>query len=81
VELLIATPFVRKLIEENNLEELENAMKQGGYYGMQTFNQVVLKYYQEEKITLEVALEGASNPEELLLSIRGIEEDRGIKFE
>lgn len=73
VEVLINTPLVKKLIEENNLSEITNLMKQGQYYGMQTFNQALIKLFQSGEVKLEDALAAAANPEELMLSIRGIQ--------
>ena len=48
-------------------------MKQGQYYGMQTFNQALLALYKEGAIELEDALYAATNPEELMLTIRGVQ--------
>ncbi|MFH1259909.1 MAG: type IV pilus twitching motility protein PilT [Elusimicrobiota bacterium] len=73
VEVLVASPLVRKLIEENSLTEISNVIKQGSYYGMQNFNQALLKLTNQNLVTLEEALSAASNPEELMLAIRGIE--------
>lgn len=73
VEVLVVTALVKKLIAESNTGELANAIKQGGYYGMQTFNQSLVKLINEKEVTLEAALEAASNPEELMLAVRGIE--------
>lgn len=72
VEILVATPYIKKLIEENNLGEIRKAMQEGAYYGMQTFNQALVTLYKAGKVTLEDALVNASNPEELMLNIRGI---------
>jgi len=79
VEVLIATPLIRKLIEENNLSEIYQHIEKGDYYGMQTFNQSLYKLYQEEKIDLDTALKASSNPEELMLKIRGIDTSSGSK--
>lgn len=73
VEVLIVTPLVKKLIEENNLSEIINVMKQGEYYGMQTFNQALIKLFKKGDIKLEDALYAATNPEELMLTVRGIQ--------
>lgn len=72
VEILIVTPYIKKLIEENNLGDLRKAIQDGGYYGMQSFNQMLVALYKDGKISLEEALTHASNPEELMLNIRGI---------
>jgi twitching motility protein PilT len=73
VEILLVTPLIKKMIEENNLSEVISLMKQGKYYGMQTFNQALISLFQGGEIKLEDALSAASNPEELMLSIRGIQ--------
>jgi len=73
VEVLVVTPLIKKYIQENNLAEISNLLKQGQYYGMQTFNQALLKLYKEGKVKLEDALEVAPSPEELMMSIHGIE--------
>ncbi len=73
VEVMVVTPLIKKLIEENDLSEVVNMMKQGQYYGMQTFNQALINLYQSGGIKLEDALSAASNPEELMLSVRGVQ--------
>ena len=72
------------MIEDNNLGEISNLMRQGQYYGMQTFNQALIKLFQSGEIKLEDALAAATNPEELMLNIRGIQsgaEDANSIFE
>ncbi|MFH1283527.1 MAG: PilT/PilU family type 4a pilus ATPase [bacterium] len=83
IEVLVCTAIVRKMIEENTLGEISNIIKQGAYYGMQTFNQALVKLYNEKLVTLEDALNTASNPEELMLTVRGIESgtDAGNMFD
>lgn len=73
VEVLVVTALVKKMIEDNNLAEISTLMKQGSYYGMQTFNQALLNLYNNGEVTLEDALASASNPEELMLAIRGVQ--------
>jgi len=73
VEVLVVTPAVKKCIEERNLGDILNLMKQGKLYGMQTFNQALLELFKKGLISLEDALQAASSPEDLLLAIKGIE--------
>lgn len=73
IEVLICNPTVRKAIEENDLAEVANQQRAGQYYGMQTFNQALVALYNENKIRLEDAQTAATNPEELMLALRGIE--------
>ncbi|MDH5661531.1 MAG: PilT/PilU family type 4a pilus ATPase [Elusimicrobiota bacterium] len=79
VEVLVATALVKKLIEENRIGETLGTMEKGDYYGMQSFNQALQKLYSKEMVKLEDALASASNPEELLLYIRGIDSGSGAK--
>jgi twitching motility protein PilT len=48
-------------------------------YGSHAFDQSLLRLYQEEKISYEVALAAATNPDDFALKLRGIEgtSDRG----
>ena len=71
-EVLVVTALVRKAIADNQMQDVLEAIRQGQYYGMQTFHQALLKLYKDGQIKLEEALEAASNPEELMMAIRGI---------
>lgn len=73
VEILVVTPAVKKCIEENTLGDILPLMKQGNLYGMQTFNQALLEYFNKGIISLENALLAATSPEDLMLAIKGIE--------
>ncbi len=72
IEVLVVTSLVKKLIEDNDLTEITQAMEQGGYYGMQTFTQSLLQMYNNGLANLEDVLAAATNPEELVLQIKGI---------
>jgi twitching motility protein PilT len=75
VEILIVTPNVKKLILENNLSDITKAIEKGAYYGMQTFNQSLIGLYKKKLVDLEEVLQAASNPDDVMLAIRGIEQD------
>jgi pilus retraction protein PilT len=72
VEILVNNLTVQKLIYENKVEKLPAAIETGTDDGMQTFNQSLLKLYNEKLITREVALEYSSNPEALQMNMQGI---------
>ncbi len=72
VELMVATPTVRELLHEGKTKELYKALKEGSYFGTQTFNQSLKELYARDLITLEEALTAADNPDELKLDVRGI---------
>ena len=80
---MVVTPIIRKYILENTLGEISNIMKQGSYYGMQTFHQALVALIQKNEISLETALEASSNPEEVMMAVRGVQtgsENSGTTF-
>ncbi|MCX5782367.1 MAG: PilT/PilU family type 4a pilus ATPase [Elusimicrobia bacterium] len=73
VEVLVVNGIIKKLIEDSKLSEVLSQMKQGQYYGMQTFNQALVGLLRANEIKLEDALLASANPEEIKLAIRGIQ--------
>ncbi len=80
VEILINTPTVRKLLEENRLEKISVAIETGVDDGMQNFNQHLLKLVQAGIVSEEEALTKASNPEALKMNLRGIFLSEGARI-
>ena len=72
VEIMINTPTVRKLIEDNRLDKLHAAIETGTEDGMQTFNQSLFKLVKAKMVTEENALAKATNAEALKMNFRGI---------
>ena len=72
IEIMLNTPMVKKLIEENRVEKLPAAVETGSEDGMQSFNQSLLGLVNEGLITEEDALKMASNPESLKMNLKGI---------
>jgi twitching motility protein PilT len=72
VEILTVTPLVRKLVEEGKTAQISSVISSGKFYGMQTFNQSLISFYQNGIICFEDALDASSNPEEFRLNVRGI---------
>ena len=73
VEIMKGTPAISNIIAERNFDELEEAIKRGGNEGMVTFNRCLYQLVKEDKITAEVGASAASNREEFLLLVRGME--------
>ncbi len=65
VEIMVNTPTIAKLIEEGRTGQLYSAINEGGYWGMQTMNQSLVKYWRAGVISLEDALAYAGNLTEL----------------
>jgi twitching motility protein PilT len=72
LEIMINTPTVRKLIEDNRLEKLAAAIEVGRDDGMQNFNQALFDLVKAGKVTEKEALAKASNPETLKMNFQGI---------
>jgi twitching motility protein PilT len=70
VEVMIATPTVSKLIEEGKTGGLYDAIKEGEYWGMQTMNKCLDKYFRAGIISEEDAMTYAGNPTELRQMLR-----------
>lgn len=72
VEIMINTPTVKKMIEENRLDKLAAAIETGTDDGMINFNQSLFKLVQEGKVSKEEALAKATNPQALEMNFKGI---------
>jgi twitching motility protein PilT len=75
VEVLVSTGNVRDcIIEAEKTPLLHQIMRESvTSHGMQTFDQALMKLYQEEIITLDDALRASSKPHELTLRLKGIQ--------
>jgi len=79
-EILINTPTVRKLLEENRLDKLPAAIETGTDDGMLNFNQAMFQLIKEGKITEKEGLAKASNPQVLEMNLKGIFLDEGKRI-
>jgi twitching motility protein PilT len=80
LEIMINTPLVRKLIEENRLDKLSAAIETGGDDGMLTFNQSLFNLVKAGRVTEKEALAKASNPQALEMNFKGIFLDEGRRI-
>jgi twitching motility protein PilT len=72
VELMIESPTIRDMLRKGQTQELYNAVKEGEYFGCQTFNQSLKQLYQQDLVSLEYALSASDYPDELKLDLKGI---------
>jgi twitching motility protein PilT len=70
VEIMVCTPTISKMIEDGHFGEIYHAISEGGFWGMQTMNQCLLKYCQEGLINEETALNYAGILTELRQMLR-----------
>lgn len=66
LEVMIPTPAIRNLIREDKIHQIYSQMQLGqAKHGMQTANQCLHSLVAKKQITMELALEYSSDPEEL----------------
>jgi twitching motility protein PilT len=70
VEIMVNTPSIRKFIEEGNLPEIYNTIREGRHFGMNTMNQSLERLVQANLISTEDALLNAGNIQELRQVLR-----------
>lgn len=70
IEVMISTPTISKLIEEGRASQLYGAISEGNFWGMQTMNQCLLKYFRAGLITEEEAVINAGNITEMKQMVR-----------
>ncbi len=69
-EVLTMTGRVRDLISNPaETSKLSEVITEGSYYGMQTFDQALLKLYEEGKISMDEALKAATHPHDFKLLV------------
>jgi len=73
-EVLISTPYIRDCIAEPDKTSLiADAIASGvSQYGMQTFDQAILRLYEQGLVTMDEALRWVTNVEEFKMRLRGI---------
>ena len=80
-EILVNTGAIKEYIQDKDkIDMVEQAVAEGHIqYHSQTFDQALLELYQNEQISLEVAMNAATNRDDFDLKIRGISgtSDRG----
>jgi len=80
LEIMLNTPLVRKLIEENRLDKLHAAIETGTDDGMLSFNQSLFNLVKSGKVQEKEALSKSSNPQGLEMNFKGIFLDEGRRI-
>lgn len=71
-ETMLLTPTISRLIREDKVWEIPRFIEEGNIFGMQSFNQSLIKLVKDGKISEEAAGEFSDNKDEFVLSLRGI---------
>lgn len=82
VEIMVVTPRIRDLIlNPQRMDEIKNAIAEGFIpYGMQTFEQSLFYLWKRGLITKDVALDYATERENLALRMKGITTDQDARY-
>jgi len=80
LEILLNSPMVRKLLEENRLDKLPAAIETGMDDGMVSFNQSLFRLVKSGRVTEKEALSKATNPQALEMNFKGIFLDDGRRI-
>jgi len=76
VEVLVTTGTIREYITDPEKTYLiRDAMEEGEYYGMQTFDQSLLRLYQDQRVTLDDAIAMAHNAHDFKIKVRQLAVD------
>jgi len=70
IEILINTPRIADLIAKSDVDAIKEAMAAGEQYGMNTFDQDLLRLWKEGRIAEDVALANSDSPNNLRLKMK-----------
>jgi twitching motility protein PilT len=72
-EIMVATNRIQDFImDPAQTGQIQQAISEGEYYGMQTFDQALLKLIEEDRISYEEGLKVASRPQDFRLMVQGL---------
>ena len=71
-EVMVLTPTISRLIREGKIWEIPQFIEDGALFGMQSFNQSLVKLVRAGKITEEEAALASDNRDEFTLALKGI---------
>lgn len=71
-EVMLLTPTISRLIREGKIWEIPQFIDDGTVFGMQSFNQSLVRLVHEGKVALEDAALVSDSREEFMLAYRGI---------
>ena len=72
-EIMITTGRIRDFITDpDQTGQIQTAISEGEYYGMQTFDQALLKLIEQDRVNYEEALQVASRPQDFRLMVQSL---------
>ena len=74
IEVMVNNARIAELIEENRVDEIEEAIADGAFFKMQTFNQALIHLVLTNEVERDVAANAATNRHDFLVAL-----DRAVK--
>ena len=72
-EIMVTTGRIKYFIlDPMQTAQIQTAIAEGEYYGMQTFDQALLKLVEEDRVTYEAALPVSSRPQDFRLMVQAL---------
>ena len=72
-EIMVTTGRIKDFImDPDQTSQIQTAIAEGEYYGMQTFDQALLKLIEEDRVKYEEALRVASRPQDFRLMVQSL---------
>jgi len=83
VEVLIATATIKDcILDPDKTKTISDVVEQGAiHYGMQSFDQSIFSLFKSGLITYEEALRRATNPDDFVLKVKGIQSTSDLSLE
>jgi twitching motility protein PilT len=83
VEVLVATATIKDcVLDPDKTKTITDVIEQGAiHYGMQTFDQSLFSLYRTGLITYDEALRRATNPDDFILRVKGIQSTSELSLE
>lgn len=83
VEVLIATAMIKDcIVDPDKTKLIQSVVEQSAiHYNMQTFDQSLLKLYRAGLVTYEEALRRATNPDDFVLKVKGVQSTSDLSIE
>jgi twitching motility protein PilT len=73
-EIMVMTGRIRDfIVDPEQTDQIQEAIAEGEYYGMQTFDQALLKLVEEGRVEYEEALRFANRPQDFKLMVRSLD--------
>lgn len=71
-EVMLLSPTISRLIRENKIWDIPKYLEDSDVFGMQSFDQSLVKLVRDEKITEEEAVSFSDNRDDFTLALKGI---------